>query len=132
MSTSNALEKKQIDIILKLNRLTQEGKLDWKKVLSPSGIDEEYHATFRDRRFVLDENRSFFDMLSGFREAGYTLRVFAEGQDKPLNEIPPIPATRDLIASIKRKLEASQPAQLQSLEELDEELDEWLSESEQA
>ena len=121
------LEKKQLGIILKLNQLTHEGKLQWRSVESKES-DEEYAAEYRGRRFRLvaykDDSLSRRSTSSSitFLSDLFKLYVYDADTSIPVAEIPPIPAMRDLVTSVRYKTgrhRLSPAEQLDTLEELD-------------
>ncbi len=143
----STLEKKQIDIILKLNWLTLDGKIEWAykpaQEFGSGGGVEVFTADYRGRRFVLRSfsGASLLDVLRGVRpmdallasqHQGATLDVYNDGEESPSLTIPPMPATNDLVDTIKQiqrdrgqdSLEQERTERLQDLEELDR----WLSE----
>lgn len=44
MSISNTVEKKQLDVILKLNQLTHEGKLEWAQADDSKEMEDRYYV----------------------------------------------------------------------------------------
>jgi len=105
--------EKQLEIVLKLNKLTKEGKISWAEGdaglsgYEPSRVFElapRYSAKFKNRRFHLIDLFRTGKVLQRFephlRNSDFSLLILEEEDDKEI-WIPPMPALDDLADTIQ-------------------------------
>ena len=130
--------QKQLDIVLKLNKLTKQGKIKW-NMSSRTTFDTEegglmatlafFEAEYKGRTFRVEEIsegpvQSLQRSLLQVKKPEGSFRLVVSDPDESSNIIiPPIPAIDDLAQTIRRTYEEGK---IEELEELDRLLEEDL------
>ncbi len=111
--------EKQLEIVLKLNKLTKQGKLVWSRVVPsiggkvgshlfpPRGGMTEYVSIFQNRSYFLSDAPVV--TLLDKRTSGSKFILFIHsGVEVGEISVPPMPATDDLASTVRFQLEDTQ------------------------
>lgn len=137
---SETHRQEQLDIVLRLNKLTKRGKLSWERVRPQGEVvgmsRDAYVADWKGNRVIVEEppvNASTGGGIAyeSLNDASYRLRVRsrrADSDDEDRIVIPPMPAIDDLVATIQRVNDEPDRAKgdLDDLRDFKEQLDEEL------
>ena len=105
--------EKQLNIVLKLNKLTKQGKLTWSwsgPLVDITGAGYKYYATFKNRRFQLSDSPIFnaakqLQHIKTLPNEGSKFSLSIQGDDKEKEIwIPPMPAVDDLASTVRYQL----------------------------
>lgn len=111
---SEKQKQEQLDVVLRLNKLTKQGKLPWQRAHSAQAENSHdmYIANLKSYRIVVEESPSRRGLRTRLgrgalleREASYRLRIRprrAGSEDDDQIVIPPMPAIDDLVSTIRR------------------------------
>ena len=120
--------EKQLEIVLKLNRLTKQGKLVWSKVALPitAGGTAKYVSEFKDRWYHLTDSPRWATVVSvntptiSPNTLRFSLYIKGNSEDEDIR-IPPMPAVDDLASTVHHQIK---PGDSQDLDEVLRDLEE--------
>ena len=102
--------EKQLEIVLKLNKLTKQGKIAWARGVSLDLMGVQYAARFKDRSYYLTSS-PFVQIAKEIRDpepspgtSGKFGLLIGEGDGDKELWIPPMPAVDDLVSTIRHQL----------------------------
>jgi hypothetical protein len=102
------VDPKVNEVVLKLNKLTQDGRLEWTRIdplTSLGGDIDRFQTTYTDKSFVLaapDAFSQFFERQGG--GAGARLDI-VDTQQKILYSFPSMRSIDDLLVAVKQRIE---------------------------
>jgi len=102
--------EKQLEIVLKLNRLTKQGKIAWARGISLDLMGVLYAANFKDRIYYLTSS-PFVKIAKWIQDpepspatnAKFGLLIPKRDEDKEI-WIPSMPAVDDLVSTVRHHL----------------------------
>lgn len=112
-NVSESHRQEQLDIVLRLNKLTKRGTLSWKSIRPQSAVvgsgRDAYVADWKGHRVIVEEppvnaSTGVVGAYESLDDASYRLRVRPLHADSEEDRIviPPMPAIDDLVATIQR------------------------------
>lgn len=102
------VDPKVNEVVLKLNKLTQDGRLEWRKVdpvIGLGGEQERFETTYSEKSFQLTSGDPLAVMFTRQRGLGTARLEILDSDKKSLYTFPQMASIDDLLSVVKQRLE---------------------------
>jgi hypothetical protein len=102
------VDPKVNEVVLKLNKLTQDGRLDWRRIeplTALGGVQERFKTTYTDKSFVLIGPEPLIVAFVKPGGSGNTRLEIVDTGERTLYSFPKMPSIDDLFAAVKQRVE---------------------------
>lgn len=124
---SDEIRQKQLDIVLKLNKLTKKGKIRWSRsTRSTSDLGkrvEQFEANYKGRTFRLEEvsELSMSRSMLQYESEDSPRLIVSDSDEESSIAFPPIPAIDELMETVRRRHQGGDIEELEKIDRLLEE-----------
>jgi hypothetical protein len=102
------VDPKVNEVVLRLNKLTQDGRLDWRRVDPAKGFggeQERFESVYADKSFLLTAPDPIASLFAAQRASGTASLEIVDLNKESLYTFPRMPSIDDLFTAVKQRLE---------------------------